>query len=134
MADEQNVQQQAAKVADEVIMAPAEKRLDLPEAASKDFTWEADGQRIDYTATAAYLDVRSDTGSLIGKMFSLSYVAEPGGENAAARPVTFCYNGGPGSSSVPVNLGGIGPRRVATDGTAHLSLPARVEDLSLIHI
>ena len=130
MADEQSVQQ-TTQATDEVITAPAEKRLDLPEAASKDFTWEADGQRIDYTATAAHLDVRTDTGSLIGKMFSLSYVAKPEGESAAeavARPVTFCYNGGPGSSSVPVNLGGIGPRRVATDGTAHLSLPARVED------
>lgn len=127
MADEQSSQQQTTQEADEVITAPAEKRLDLPAAASKDLAWEADGQRIDYTATAAHLDVRTDTGSLIGKMFSLSYVAKPEGESAD-RPVTFCYNGGPGSSSVPVNLGGIGPRRVATDGTAHLSLPARVED------
>ena len=39
MADEQNVQQQATQAADEVITAPAEKRLDLPETASKDFTW-----------------------------------------------------------------------------------------------
>lgn len=133
MADEQNVQQQPTQkaTADEVITVPAERRPDLPASASKDLTWKAAGQRIDYTATAAYLDVRTDTGSLIGKMFSLSYVAKPAGEKdayAAARPVTFCYNGGPGSSSVPVNLGGIGPRRVATDGTAHLGLPAHVED------
>ena len=39
MADEQSVQQQATQTTDEVITAPAEKRLDLPEAASKDFTW-----------------------------------------------------------------------------------------------
>ena len=74
MADEQSSQQQTAQTTDEVITAPAEKRLDLPEAASKDLAWKADGQRIDYTATAAHLDVRTDTGALIGKMFSLSYV------------------------------------------------------------
>ena len=85
MADEQSSQQQTTQAADEVITAPAEKRLDLPEAASKDLTWEADGQRIDYTATAAHLDVRTDTGSLIGKMFSLSYVSKPEGEKSAAE-------------------------------------------------
>lgn len=44
------------------------------------------------------------------------------------RPVTFCYNGGPGSSSVPVNFGGIGPRRVRASGTGHLAATAPVED------
>ena len=42
------------------------------------------------------------------------------GEDAAKRPVTFTFNGGPGSSSVWLHLGAVGPRRVllADDGTA----------------
>ena len=77
-------------------------------------------------ATAAHLDVRGDTGALVGKMFSLSYVAD--GEDPAERPVTFAYNGGPGCASVPINFGGIGPRRVITEGCDHLGTPIRVED------
>ena len=40
----------------------------------------------------------------------MSYVADPTG--TAARPVTFAFNGGPGSSSVWLHLGLLGPRRV----------------------
>lgn len=130
MADQQLDERDTAKgTEDEVYTAEAQARLPLPEAASADFVWECAGERIEYTATAGHIDVRSDTGSLIGKMFSVSYVAaRVNGAVAADRPVTFCYNGGPGSSSVPINLGGIGPKRVVTDGTNHLSLPAHVED------
>ena len=133
-----SVSKEAAKP-DTAITVPADPRIPAPEPASRDFVWEGAGERIEYTATAGYIDVRSDTGSLIGKMFSVSYVAKAGerAEPASAsasgipisqRPVTFCYNGGPGSSSVPINLGGIGPVRVKTDGTNHLSLPATLED------
>lgn len=143
---------------DATITVPADPRLATPALASKDLTWQVGDERIDYTATAGHIDVRGDTGALIGKMFALSYVAKPWMEDdgrsehhacaaeekgssvadagradatdssAALRPVTFCYNGGPGSSSVPINFGGIGPRRVKTDGTNHLNLPAVVED------
>ena len=62
-------------------------------------------------------------------MFTLSYVAvDAEGQPNAARPVTFAYNGGPGSASVPINFGGIGPRRVETDGTNHLAASAQVAD------
>jgi len=37
----------------------------------------------------------------------------PQPEGAAPRPVTFLFNGGPGSSSIWLHLGGIGPQRVA---------------------
>ena len=54
--------------------APA-RELDVPEPASARLTWSADGEKIDYAATAAHLDVVSDAGKLLGRMFSLSYVA-----------------------------------------------------------
>ena len=108
---------------------PADRATGVPEPASARLTW-TDGERsIDYEARASHLDVRDDAGVLLGRMFSVSYVAVDGeGRANASRPVTFAYNGGPGSSSVPINLGGIGPRRVATDGVSHLRADAPIED------
>lgn len=128
MAEQQGVERQGSSSAPDVAYTvDAERRLPLPDAASADMVWECAGERIDYTATAGYIDVRTDTGALLGKMFSLSYVAKRS-QGAAARPITFCYNGGPGSASVPINMGGIGPRRVMTDGLNHLPATSRTED------
>ena len=108
---------------------PAVRTTEVPEAASARLTWTNGARSIDYTATAAHLDVTDDAGVLFGKMFSTSYVAvDADGKADAARPVSFCYNGGPGSSSVPINLGGIGPKRVETDGCSHLHPTAAVKD------
>ena len=94
-----SVSKEAAKP-DTVITVPADPRIPAPESTSRDFVWEGAGERIEYTATAGYIDVRSDTGSLIGKMFSVAYVAkveedaEPSDASASdirisQRPVTF---------------------------------------------
>lgn len=112
---------------------PAEARLETPKPASARLTWdgsgETAGEHLDFVVTAAHLDVREDTGRLVGKMFSLTYVqVDAKGDADQTRPVTFAYNGGPGCASVPVNFGGIGPRRVKTDGVRHLAHPIQVED------
>ena len=108
---------------------PANRAADVPAPAAARLTW-TDGERaLEYESRAAHLDVRDDNGVLIGRMFSLSYVVVDGeGAPDLARPVTFAYNGGPGSSSVPINFGGIGPRRVTTDGVRHVRADAPVVD------
>lgn len=105
---------------DAFITIPADRRLAEPAAASALLCWKGEGRTIEYEATACHVDVREDTGNLLGKMFSLSYVAMGDGEPDASRPVTFCFNGGPGCASVPINFGGVGPRRVVTNGTSHV--------------
>ena len=101
----------------------------VPAPASARLTWHAGALELPYEATAAHLDVRTDAGKLVSRMFSLSYVAvDAAGKPDATRPVTFAFNGGPGSSSVPIDFGGIGPRRVATNGCAHVRADAPVED------
>ena len=108
---------------------PAHRASDVPAAASARLSWTDGSRTIAYEATAAHLDVTDDAGALLGKMFSTSYVAVGAdGKADAGRPVTFCYNGGPGSSSVPINMGGIGPRRVETSGCAHVRAGAPVRD------
>ncbi len=76
------------------------------------------GKKIDYTAYTGYLDLKNDTGKLIAKVFFVYYKKD--GEDAAKRPITFTFNGGPGSSSVWLHMGAIGPKRVLLkdDGTA----------------
>ena len=71
------------------------------------------GARIDYTARAGHLIARAPVGDTAqASMFYVAYTAD--GANVATRPVTFFYNGGPGSASVWLHLGSFGPRRLAT--------------------
>ncbi len=75
-------------------------------------------KKIDYTAYTGYLDLKNDTGKLIAKVFFTYYKKD--NEDPGKRPLTFTFNGGPGSSSVWLHMGGLGPRRVLLqdDGTA----------------
>jgi len=69
--------------------------------------------RIAYTAHAGHLIARHPvSGAAQASVFYVAYLAE--GANAATRPVTFFYNGGPGSASVWLHLGSFGPKRLAT--------------------
>jgi len=71
------------------------------------------GTTISYTATAGHLVTVDPSSSLpAAKMFYVAFAAD--GADLAARPVTFFYNGGPGSSSVYVLLGSFAPRRIRT--------------------
>jgi carboxypeptidase C (cathepsin A) len=71
------------------------------------------GRTINYTATAGTLTIRDDDGKPTASMF---YVAYTTGD--ARRPVTFFYNGGPGSSTLWLHMGSLAPVRVRTDSPA----------------
>ncbi len=68
---------------------------------------------IAYTATAGTLTLRDDDGKPIASMFYVAYVGDRG-RGEAERPVTFLYNGGPGSASLWLHMGTFGPVRVRT--------------------
>ena len=68
------------------------------------------GRVLRYTATAGRLPIKRADGKVEAEMFFVAYTLE--GENPAQRPLTFAFNGGPGSSSVWLHLGALGPRRV----------------------
>jgi carboxypeptidase C (cathepsin A) len=71
---------------------------------------QVDGRELRYTATAGTLPVRNYGGRPIASMFFVAYTRD--GEQVAARPVSFLYNGGPGSASVWLHMGSFGPKRV----------------------
>ena len=64
-----------------------------------------------YQAQAGTLPVQRDDGSPLADVFYLAYRA---GQRSPARPVTFAFNGGPGSASLWLNIGGFGPKRAPT--------------------
>lgn len=64
---------------------------------------------LDYTAQAGYVQLKDEDGNAKGNVFFIAYIAT--GKKAADRPLTFAFNGGPGSASVWVNLGFMGPKR-----------------------
>jgi carboxypeptidase C (cathepsin A) len=66
-----------------------------------------DGHTLTYTVTVGSLPVRDEKGKKTGEVVFTAYTMA--GKN---RPVTFALNGGPGASSVYLNLGAIGPKKV----------------------
>ena len=86
--------------------------VDEREAVSHGQVSTAAGARIAYTATAGTLTIRDDDAKPIASVFYTAYTAD--GANRRARPVTFFYNGGPGSATVWLHMGSFAPVRVTT--------------------
>jgi carboxypeptidase C (cathepsin A) len=109
-------------------------------------TIDAGGQHIAYTAVAGTITVGAtdtddaqlgpDGKPLPGSQLALAAPKEPAdappvahmfyvayfktGANAEDRPITFSYNGGPGSSTMWLHMGSMGPKYVETAGDTHL--------------
>src|SRR5436309_12005001 len=95
-----------------------------------------DGKEIKYTATAGTILLKLEDGTPKASIFYVAYtkddVADP-----SQRPITFSFNGGPGSSSVWLHLGLLGPRRVQMgDAGSLLPPPYKLvdNDVSLLDI
>jgi carboxypeptidase C (cathepsin A) len=85
----------------------------LEESVNRRSSTSIRGKAVSYTATAGSLVIRDDRGLPIASVFYVGYTVNPN-PGAAERPVTFLFNGGPGSSSVWLHLGSVGPLRVET--------------------
>ncbi len=84
-----------------------------PTAVATHHTVMSHGKSLAYTATAGTLILRNDDGKATASVFYVAYVADqPAG--AAKRPLTFLFNGGPGSASLWLHMSGLGPRSVVT--------------------
>lgn len=68
------------------------------------------GRTLHYTATAGRLPIKDPTGKIDAEMFFVAYTLD--GTDPARRPLTFSYNGGPGSASIWLHMGALGPRTV----------------------
>jgi carboxypeptidase C (cathepsin A) len=72
------------------------------------------GNVLRYKTTTGKMPIRKDTGEVEGEIFYMAYTLEAPERSVEgdSRPLTFSFNGGPGSSSVWLHLGMLGPKRV----------------------
>ena len=85
------------------------------------------GKTLKYTATAGRLPIKRGDGKIEAEMFFVAYTLD--GHDASKRPLTFAFNGGPGSASIWLHMGALGPRRVALPPDGFLpAAPYRIED------
>ena len=93
----------------------ADKPVPAPNVSVTRHVGTFGGQRVAYTATAGETYLKAEDGTPRASIFSVSYVKEP---RDPSRPVTFLFNGGPGSGSLWLHMGAFGPKRVAIPSDA----------------
>ena len=109
--------------------SPAPEKKAVPEAWTSTTQHELKlaGKTVSYTATAGTLLMKNDEGEAIALMGYTAYIAN--GKNSKNRPLMFAYNGGPGSASIWLHMGVLGPQRaVATDADFSPNGPFRHVD------
>ena len=85
------------------------------------------GKSLTYTATAGRLPLKRGDGKIEAEMFFVAYTLD--GQDAGKRPLTFSFNGGPGSASIWLHMGALGPKRVVLQQNGFMpAAPYRVED------
>ncbi|MFZ0953358.1 MAG: peptidase S10 [Candidatus Sulfotelmatobacter sp.] len=86
-----------------------------------------DGKVLKYTASAGRLPIKRGDGRIEAEMFYVAYTLD--GQDAAKRPLTFAFNGGPGSASIWLHMGALGPKRVVLQPDGFMPpAPYRMED------
>ncbi len=98
---------------------PEAKEAQKPEPlkeriATTQHTIRLGGQELKYTATAGTIQLKKEDGAPRATVFFVAYTKD-GVADLSTRPVTYAFNGGPGSSSVWLHMGCLGPKRVLLD-------------------
>ena len=86
-------------------------------------TVNINGVEIQYRATAGTIVVKNEEDKPQVSFFFIAYTRLDTTNNPGARPISFCFNGGPGSSSVWLHMGLLGPRRVSLKPDGSLPPP-----------
>lgn len=81
------------------------------------------GRSYKYEAAAGTVIIRDDKNQPQASVFYVAYTLDKDGGKASPRPVTFLYNGGPGSSTMWLHMASFGPVRVETDSPAATAPP-----------
>lgn len=87
---------------------------------------EISGDKIDYRAQSGTLLIKDENGKDKASVFYAAYFLR--GQPSPDRPITFCFNGGPGASSVWLNIGLAGPKRLKSKDLTFLAPPYELEN------
>jgi carboxypeptidase C (cathepsin A) len=77
---------------------------------------------LNYTARAGGIPLKDDKGETEAEIFFVAYDLD-GVEDRADRPLTFVFNGGPGSSAIWLHMGALGPKRVRMEAEGWMPPP-----------
>lgn len=80
----------------------------IPPDRTTTHTLTIGGKSLDYTVTAGQMPIKNARGEVEAHIFYIAYTLNK--QDASKRPLTFAFNGGPGSASIWVHMGGMGPR------------------------
>ena len=94
---------------------PVKVEAVVPQVSATQHSGTFGGQKMRYSATIAETILSAQDGTQKAAIVTTSYVKEP---RDPSRPVTFLFNGGPGSGSVWLQMGAFGPKRVAIPSDA----------------
>lgn len=83
----------------------------VPEPIVRSHQIQVGRKTLSYTSTSGLMPISNDKGEEQARLFFTAYTLE-GDHSPGERPLTIAFNGGPGSSSVWLHLGGLGPKRV----------------------
>jgi len=89
---------------------PTSSEEQIPDPIVREHAIRIDGKALAYTTTTGLMPIRNDKGELQAKLFFTYYQLTT--ETTSPRPLTIAFNGGPGSASVWLHMGGLAPRRV----------------------
>src|SRR5579875_3166105 len=104
-------QNAAPKAAQKVKTPPPAKVPVHSRAVSTKHSVIIDGRPVAYTATAGTIILHDAKSHPTASMFYIAFTRNNAGD-PVSRPITFCYNGGPGAASALVDFGGFGPRKI----------------------
>lgn len=86
------------------------------------------GKTVNYEATTGYLPLKDKEGKAKANIFYIAYTKQDVSD-VRKRPVTFVFNGGPGSSSAWLHMGAIGPMKVLTTEYGKAEQPPKTYNL-----
>ncbi len=103
---------------------PKEKRRRLLGIAPIETHHEltAGDKTLKYTARAGVIPLKDEFGETEAEIFFMAYELE-GVKDRSNRPLTFAFNGGPGSSSIWLHMGALGPKRVVMEDEGWMPQP-----------
>lgn len=112
-AAQQQAQRGERPVGEEQKDAPKETPIPPEKSSVTHHELMLGGKSLKYTATAGTLLIRDEEDKAYGSMFYVAYTLD--GADSTTRPVSFLYNGGPGSATLWLHMGSFSPVRIETD-------------------
>ena len=100
----------------------AEPEIPQPYSVSTRHSVEIEGRQVRYTATVGWLIMENDKDEPVARFGYTAYTLD-GVDKPAERPLMFAFNGGPGSSSIWLHMGVLGPHRVVVTDEGYTPPP-----------